>query len=230
MQSKSSFVTATLYSDASRDAPRILRTYRPGKNPDRDSNVKIWEAARATSAAPSYFQAITIKSQDEEEKLVDGGLGCNNPVYQVLEEARDHFPHREIACLVSIGTGIPLVRAAGEESPGYGAIWNLMMNIPVIKGGLDRWKQAQVLERVASTCEYTHQRMCKDARRDPELQGRYYRFNVAQGAQGISLEMWDRLDEVYTHTQNYIQTHDVAGRRVTDILDEVVNILYPGQM
>lgn len=39
---------------------------------------KIWEAARATSAAPHYFDAMLI----DGISFVDGGLGYNNPAPQ----------------------------------------------------------------------------------------------------------------------------------------------------
>lgn len=56
--------------------PVYFRTYIPkhGENPLPD--IKIWEAARATSAAPAYFKRIKVGS----EELIDGGLGANNPV------------------------------------------------------------------------------------------------------------------------------------------------------
>ena len=40
--------------------------------------TKIWEAARATSAAPSFFDSIKIGEYGEE--FTDGGTGANNPV------------------------------------------------------------------------------------------------------------------------------------------------------
>jgi patatin-like phospholipase/acyl hydrolase len=38
--------------------------------------IKLWEAARATSAAPLYFAPMKIKDQS----FVDGGLQANNPL------------------------------------------------------------------------------------------------------------------------------------------------------
>lgn len=56
--------------------PVFLRSY---KNPNEMSelpNIKVWEAARAASAAPAYFDPIFVGGV----KLVDGGLGANNPL------------------------------------------------------------------------------------------------------------------------------------------------------
>ena len=57
-------------------APIFLRSY---KNPQEIStlpNIKLWEAARATSAAPTYFAPMKVGDYE----LVDGGLGANNPL------------------------------------------------------------------------------------------------------------------------------------------------------
>lgn len=48
------------------------------------SQCKIWEAARATSAAFGFFDPIKISWQD----YVDGATGRNNPVDEVFSEAK----------------------------------------------------------------------------------------------------------------------------------------------
>jgi predicted acylesterase/phospholipase RssA len=87
--------------------PRRFRTY-----PVRalaSANCQIWEAARATSAAPTFFKRIEIDDgSGGKEEFIDGGLRCNNPTKQVLEEAKAIFSHsRLVGCIVSIGTGHP---------------------------------------------------------------------------------------------------------------------------
>jgi len=67
----------------------------------------IWEAARATSAAPTFFKSIVIGERGSSQPYIDGGMGCNNPIIQVLEEAQLLFPGRHVASIVSIGTGHP---------------------------------------------------------------------------------------------------------------------------
>ena len=48
--------------------------------------TRIWEAARATSAASSFFDPIKIGQFGEE--FVDGAVGANNPVAQLWNEAK----------------------------------------------------------------------------------------------------------------------------------------------
>ena len=79
--------------------PHLFRTYQAPKFPA--PNCTIWEAIRTTSAAPTFFKRIII----DGEPYVDGGMGCNNPVQQVLQEAELVFPDRHVTCIISIGTG-----------------------------------------------------------------------------------------------------------------------------
>ncbi|KAF2152861.1 FabD/lysophospholipase-like protein [Myriangium duriaei CBS 260.36] len=79
--------------------------------------TKVWEAARATSAAPTYFDPIAIGLYGE--LFVDGGLGNNNPVNCMWTEAQRAFAlsstipsdlqmtqmRDRVTCLLSIGTG-----------------------------------------------------------------------------------------------------------------------------
>jgi patatin-like phospholipase/acyl hydrolase len=53
-----------------------LRTYINDKVPDSLCNYKIWEAARATTAAPTYFPRMKL----DDYEYIDGGVGFNNPV------------------------------------------------------------------------------------------------------------------------------------------------------
>lgn len=70
------------------NVPVRLRSYANNAAADAlgTSNCAIWEAARATSAAATFFDPIQIGRQ----KFVDGATGFNNPVEAVFEEA--HLP------------------------------------------------------------------------------------------------------------------------------------------
>ena len=72
------------------------------------------EAARATSAAPTYFEPTTLAWADESATLVDGGIFMNSPSVSAYAEARKLFPDESIA-LLSLGTG-ELTRAIPYEA------------------------------------------------------------------------------------------------------------------
>src|ERR1700761_6992307 len=85
--------------------PAIFRTYRGPAN--QSFNCQIWEAARATTATPTHFEpvSISIGPAPVSLKYIDAGIGLNNPVRQIREEASAIFPDRSVACLISIGSG-----------------------------------------------------------------------------------------------------------------------------
>ena len=62
------------------------------------------EAARATSAAPTYFEPAQMSWGKETRTLIDGGVFINSPSVSAYAEAQKLFPNEQIAML-SIGTG-----------------------------------------------------------------------------------------------------------------------------
>ncbi|KAK0640201.1 Calcium-independent phospholipase A2-gamma [Lasiodiplodia hormozganensis] len=98
------FVMAVQSKAANNREPMFLRSYQ---NPLKESeipNIKIWEAARATSAAPYYFKPIQVGRYE----LVDGGLGANNPLGWLWTEVLGVYgASRKTQSFLSIGTGIP---------------------------------------------------------------------------------------------------------------------------
>ena len=73
---------------------------------DETSDYTYFDAARATSAAPTYFKAYELG----EHRFVDGGICCNNPSVAAVTHARKLWPDEEIE-IYSIGTG----REPGHE-------------------------------------------------------------------------------------------------------------------
>ena len=77
---------------------RLIRNYGKPSEPDLDpSKIHVWEAARASSAAPTYFPAFL-------DKFIDGGVMANNPTIDAMTEMYQEGD--TIGCVVSLGTGI----------------------------------------------------------------------------------------------------------------------------
>ena len=77
-----------------------LRSYVPSRG-TRAADFTIWEASRATSAAPLYFPSITVCGR----RYFDGGMQSNNPILEAVREAIQEYPARTFDAIVSIGTG-----------------------------------------------------------------------------------------------------------------------------
>ncbi len=164
--------------------PVLFRTY---KSHETHSNCKIWEAARATSAAPTFFKRIEIGRQP----FIDGGLGHNNPSHVVLDEAFAQFGARQIGCLVSVGTG--QAEVIGIKKP-----WLFQQIIPT--------DVIDALRAITTDCKATHEEM---SRRFTNVPNTYFRLNVEQGMQGMELSKWEKLGNVEAHTVQYMRGNEV---------------------
>lgn len=82
----------------------------------------MWQVARATSAAPTYFEPARIESAREGDywALIDGGVFANNPAACALVEARTQFPDAEEYLVCSLGTGALTRRIDYEDACHWG--------------------------------------------------------------------------------------------------------------
>jgi hypothetical protein len=180
-----SFVCTKNTHNINANIPVLFRTYQ---SHETHSNCKIWEAAWATSAAPTFFKRIEIGQQ---QPFVDGGLGCNNPSQVVLDEAKALFGTCQIGCLVSIGTG--QAKVISIKKPGL-----LQRIIPT--------NIIDVLRAITTDCEARHKEMLGCFTNLPNT---YFQLNVKQGMQGIQLSKWEKLSDVEAHTAQYMKRKEV---------------------
>ncbi|KIJ50301.1 hypothetical protein M422DRAFT_159868 [Sphaerobolus stellatus SS14] len=170
----------------------LLNSFSPEAN---TYNCMIWEAARATSAAPRFFERISIAGPGyPKQSYIDGGLGCNNPTKQILEEARLIFPDRHVACVISIGTGKPSTISIPKFS-----FFQRILSSELIRATI----------AIATDCEAIEQEVAQHFRSVPDF---YYRFNVEQGMQSIGLSEFDKMENVVSHTDQYIRREEVRQR------------------
>ena len=164
------------------NVPVLFRTY-----PSREthSGCKIWEAARATSAAPTFFKRVEI---GRGQPFVDGGLGRSR---MVLDEANMLFRARPIGCLVSIGSG--QAEIISIKKPGF-----LQQVVPT--------DVIEALKAISTDCEVTHEDM---RRLFANLPNTYFRLNLEQGMQGIGFSEWEKLAHVEAHTTQYMKRKEV---------------------
>ncbi|KAI3317161.1 hypothetical protein HD806DRAFT_515838 [Xylariaceae sp. AK1471] len=79
------------------------------------SELKVWEAARATSAAPRYFESFHHEAS--KKTYIDGAILHNNPVRIADSERKMISPDNQVPDLfLSIGTGsAPMPSRTGSE-------------------------------------------------------------------------------------------------------------------
>lgn len=82
---------------------------------DPGSDVPLSEVARATSAAPTYFEPLAAGGRS----LIDGGVFAPNPAMCAYAEVLRDFPGAEVA-LVSLGTGELTRRRPWEQIKDWG--------------------------------------------------------------------------------------------------------------
>ena len=106
--------------------------------------TSLWQAARASSAAPVYFTPYL----EGASTFVDGGIGCNNPAGFALQEAHILWPNLPVKVIVSLGTGqVPAKKQSwkfGDLNPlGYLSLLETVVEVSAdLETFLTRWQTA----------------------------------------------------------------------------------------
>ncbi|MGD1822072.1 MAG: patatin-like phospholipase family protein [Pleomorphochaeta sp.] len=127
--------TMVVSYDASEGVPFIFNSW------DK-TEYYVREAARATSAAPTYFSPSVFYDKKENVKryLIDGGIIANNPVLLAYSEARKLYPNCKKFHILSLST------ASNDYS---------MQGVD-ISGGLMGWidpSKGAPIQKIASTAQ-----------------------------------------------------------------------------
>lgn len=206
------FVVSTYLRGAGSTAVR-MRTY--GTLNADPFDAKVWEAARATSAALTFFKEMVIA----DVKYGDGGTGWNNPTDEVIDEAHRIWPNRQIGCLVSLGTGledaIQLRDSSGKVTEGFmQALFQRTMPARAFKV-----RVAEYCVKSLTSCEKVHQEIARNPNRYG-LSESYFRLNVPQGMSKIGLEEWEKLGDLAALTHSYMDSGELLAikQRIAKIL------------
>ncbi|EAT82429.2 hypothetical protein SNOG_10094 [Parastagonospora nodorum SN15] len=178
------FVCAT---SATTSETVIMSSYYSMRRLNDIRNVaRIWEVGRATSAATSFFDSIQIKGST----YLDGGTGANNPINKLWAEADDAFRQGpdwrledNLLCMVSIGTGQPLLKKFGDSILGTD-ILDALVDITTNT------------ETTANDFQQAHAQIFE--------QGIAYRFNVEQGLENVALEDATSAGKIEEVTRRYL--------------------------
>lgn len=110
--------------DIERRSAMFFKSWRSKSEPDH--NFKMREVARATAAAPTYFEPAKLETKDLQKyfALIDGGVFANNPAMCAYAEARKVFPEATQFMVISLGTGHIMEPINYEAAKSWGvASW-----------------------------------------------------------------------------------------------------------
>jgi uncharacterized protein len=157
------------------------RPLRPGEAPHDD--FLFWQVARATSAAPTYFEParVTNLTTGKSMTLVDGGVYANNPSVCAFVEAHKMGASSETMLLVALGTGHQNRAYSYYETRNWGPInWiNPAHGAPII---------SILMHGQAHAAEHQLELLLNGG-----PQTNYYRFDAE--LDGVNDEMDDASDE-----------------------------------
>jgi predicted acylesterase/phospholipase RssA len=179
------FVCATSTETLHRE---LLRSYTTREVSESDYDCYLWEAARATTAAPLFFEPVVLRSSGVT--LVDGAMRFNNPIYEVLNEAEQLYPGASFDCIVSLGTGWTGVKPLEDSQ---------LKGLAVLQTCVD----------LAINAHNEAEKFAGDKRGEELLHSRrYFRFDVDHGIDTVTLEEWTKLPKIRAYTARYLARTD----------------------
>jgi Patatin-like phospholipase len=195
----------------------LLRSY---KLDGTEIQCTILEAARATSAAPTYFPEMKIG----RDYYVDGGITSNNPAGEAVYEAGRIWENRNIGCLVSIGTGLmePISGATRTKEQFGNRFGGIIKGMAPLTA--EKLSVAQYCTEVTTSCQAVHHELVQNKAVLKVVKGgrpRYYRFNVTAGMSDIGLQEADKMDKISQVTDAYLSEPE---RR--ELISDCVELLY----
>lgn len=143
-------------------------------NYEKAQDFETWQVARATTAAPFYFEPLKIRSDrtDNYLEFTDGGFGqTNNPVRDARQEIESRYGDDKIVVLVSVGTA----RGVQERKKTF---WNIMPRF------------TRDMASVATDPEVNHRTLEQELERYEDKEFSYYRLNNP-GSLDIELDEWE---------------------------------------
>lgn len=147
---------------------------------ENKENPYLKQVARATSAAPTYFEPFNL---NDKSTLIDGGLFANNPAVCAYSEAKNVFGDEKEFLIVSLGTG--------EHNKPY--TYDQLKN-----RGLIGWARPildNVMNGASRTVDYQLNAMINKNSSD-----QYYRFQVQLDAKA------DRMDDASDENLRRLET------------------------
>ncbi len=139
--------------------------FKQHKSNNKIYNFKVKDVARATSAAPTYFETARVKSElGTPYPLIDGGVFVNNPALVAYSEVRSmdfegvkKHPTAKDMMIVSIGTGSESKKYEYKKAKDWGAVGWIKPIIDIMMAGSAQTVHYH-LNQIYDTLEPAHQK------------------------------------------------------------------------
>ncbi|XP_048404991.1 calcium-independent phospholipase A2-gamma [Stegostoma tigrinum] len=160
---------------------------------------KLWQAIRASSAAPGYFQEYAIGSDLHQ----DGGLLINNPCALALHECKRLWPNTPFQCVISLGTG--RYEALGKNNVTYTSLKAKLTNV------------------ISSATDTEEVHTMLDALLPPDT---YFRFNPFMSEDIVLDEnRKEKLNQLQMDGSRYLERNEPKLKRAAQILGQEKGVL-----
>jgi hypothetical protein len=161
---------------------------------DEWRDVRMADAARATSAAPTYFEPELLG----DRSLVDGGVFATNPAMCAYAEAARLAPGSEVR-IVSLGTGRLTKRIDHDDAKGWGVVEWVRPLIDVVFDG------------VSDAVDY---------QLDQLLDDRHHRFQVTltQASDALDDASPENLERLRAQAHALVAENSAALDRLVELL------------
>ncbi|KAF7651219.1 hypothetical protein LDENG_00113950 [Lucifuga dentata] len=176
----------------------VFRNYRlmPGVRSHYlgDCKHKMWQAIRASSAAPGYFQEFVLGKDLHQ----DGGLLINNPTALAIHECKCLWPNTPLQCVLSLGTG--RYETGGKNTATYTSL---------------KTKLTHVISSATDT-EEVHTML--DALLPPDT---YFRFNPYLSEDiPLNENRLEKLNFLKSEGERYLEHNEAKLRKAASVLSQ----------
>ncbi|KAJ8132294.1 hypothetical protein O1611_g1330 [Lasiodiplodia mahajangana] len=208
--------------------------YRPTR---REDELSVWEAARATSAAPGFFRPFVKPRSPSPEsnvfpEMMDGAILHNNPIDLAIEEARrlaNAQGQRLIPDLVlSVGTGLPKHHQTEED----GSSKLIKEQRLAAEGKTRSRRRTPFLKNIFTMISYQIQLNLDSERRwmmwsepllnDPQWKDRLFRLNPDFGEEPPPMDDVGKIQSLSNNVAGWMENHADVQEKISQVACSLV--------
>ncbi|KAF4448554.1 hypothetical protein F53441_8031 [Fusarium austroafricanum] len=165
------------------------------------NDFKVWEAARATSAAPAFFQPFVHKKT--QRSYEDGALVYNNPVSLAFSEVDKIWPESLPPDIVlSIGTGLVIEPTTGKVVMKRNSTLEGLKKL--LPGGLRKQIEAGLgIIQASMSCHEAWREFKRVSVPEPRVRDNCHRVNVGL-TQRVEIDDVGKMDVLLQDCERYL--------------------------